>query len=158
MIMTKRKRLKGMTMTELVLVVAILSILTAVAVPTVRISIKRQKEIELQRALRILRSAIDDYRRAVDNGLIESLEEELMGYPPELETLVEGVPLMGLDEEKSIKFLRRIPKDPMTNSYDWRLKSYQDEVDSDSWGGENVYDVCTTSESTALDGTKYKDW
>jgi general secretion pathway protein G len=158
MIRDKMKRPEGLTLTELVLVVAILSILTAVAVPTVRISIKRQKEIELQRALRVIRSAIDDYRRAVDNGLIESLEEELMGYPPDLETLVEGVPLMGLDEEKSLKFLRRIPKDPFMNSYEWRLKSYQDEADSDSWGGENVFDVCTMSEGTALDGTKYKDW
>jgi general secretion pathway protein G len=146
-----------MTMTELVLVLAILSILTAVAVPTIEKSVKRQREIELRRALRILRSAIDDYKRAADMGWFAT-DFEQYGYPPDLETLVEGVEKQGLEGGEEIKFLRKIPLDPMTNSYDWGMKSYQDEADAESWGGENVFDVYTTSQAAALDGTSYNDW
>ena len=148
---------KGMTMTELVLVLAILSILTAVAVPTIEMSVKRQKEIELRRALRILRTAIDDYKRASDMGWFMT-DYEQFGYPPDLETLIEGVEKQGLEGGEEIKFLRNLPLDPMTNTYEWGLISYQDEPDAESWGGENVFDIHTTNQATALDGTKYSDW
>jgi general secretion pathway protein G len=151
---------KGFTLVEMIITLTILAILAAAVFPLAKTAVKREKEIELRRNLRIIREAIDAYKKLADEKKIE-VEEDTEGYPPDLETLIEGVELKSGEEEsetKIMKFLRRIPKDPMTNSYDWGLRSYQDEPDSDHWGGENVYDVYTKSLGTALDGTKYKDW
>jgi len=143
---------------EMIVVVVIISILAAVAVPMVETSVKRHKEIELRRALRILRTAIDDYRKFIEENKIEA-DEDTYNYPPTLDALVEGLEYRDKKNNDRIqKFLRRIPFDPMTNSTDWGLRSYQDEPDSYDWGGENVYDIHTKSERKALDGTYYKDW
>ena len=124
------------------------------ALPVAKFTVKRQKEAELRLASRQMRTAIDEYKRMSDQGLIPiTIGGE--GYPEELENLVEGVDIVG--QETKMRFLRRIPIDPMTHD-EWVLRSYQDDVDSTSWGGENVYDVRTSSEGTALDGTKYADW
>ncbi|TET21367.1 MAG: type II secretion system protein [Candidatus Aminicenantes bacterium] len=154
-------RKKGFTLVEMLVTLTILAILAAAIMPLAKIAVKRQKEIELRRNLRIIREAIDVYKKLADENKID-VEDDSEGYPPDLDTLVKGVELKageGKDEStKIVKFLRRIPKDPMTNSYDWGLRSYQDDHDSDAWGGENVYDVYTKSLGTALDGTKYRDW
>lgn len=152
---------KGFTLTEMLVTLTIVAILAAVALPLAKTAIKREKEIELRRNLRIMREAIDAYKRLADEKKIE-VDDESEGYPLDLETLVNGVEIIENKEAegktKIIKFLRHIPKDPMTNSYDWGLRSYQDERMSDVWGGENVFDVYTKSPGTALDGSKYKDW
>ena len=168
-----KKNQKGFTLIEMIVTFTILAILAAVAIPLAKTAVKREKEIQLRRNLRIIRDAIDVYKKLADENRIE-FEDNTEGYPPDLETLVDGVEVSGetqpnllqrsssrrsRDEDKKIvKFLRRIPKDPMTNSYDWGLRSYQDDSDSDHWGGENVYDVYTKSPGIALDGTKYKIW
>jgi general secretion pathway protein G len=173
-----KKNPKGFTLIEMIVTFTILAILAAVAVPLARTAVKREKEIELRRSLRTLREAIDAYKKLADENRIE-YEEDTEGYPPDLETLVKGVEVSGGapveggpsagsrrsrdqregdENTKIVKFLRRIPKDPMTNSYDWGLRSYQDDPDSESWGGDNVYDVYTKSPGVALDGTKYKEW
>jgi len=154
---------KGFTLIEMLVTLTILSILAASAVPLAKIAVKRQKEIELHRNLRLIRGAIDEYKRLSDEKKTE-VEEDTYGYPPDLETLVKGVEIKSGEgegeegETKIKKFLRRIPKDPMTADGEWGLRSYQDDYDSDTWGGENVYDVYSQSEGTAIDGTKYKDW
>jgi general secretion pathway protein G len=151
---------KGFTLVEMIITLTILAILAGAVVPLAKVAVKREKEIELRRNLRIIREALDAYKKLADEKKIE-VEEDTEGYPPKLKTLIEGVELKNGEEEsesKIIKFLRRIPKDPMTNSADWGLRSYQDDPDSEYWGGENVYDVYTKSLGTALDGTKYKDW
>jgi general secretion pathway protein G len=151
---------KGFTLIEMIVTFTILAILAGAIIPMAKVSVKREKEIELRRNLRIIREAIDAYKKLADENKIE-IEDKTEGYPPELITLVEGVELKTEsdgEEGKIVKFLRRIPKDPMTNSYDWGLRSYQDDFDSQNWGGENVYDVYTKSPGTALDGTNYKDW
>ncbi len=153
---------KGFTLVEMLVTLTILAIMASAILPLAKTSVKREKEIELRRSLRMIREAIDAYKRLADEKKIE-VEEETEGYPPDLETLVKGVEVKAeLNEKKEttkiIKFLRRIPKDPMTDSYDWGLRSYQDEPDSEVWGGQNVYDVYTKSQGTALDGTKYKEW
>ena len=128
--------------------------------PLARITIQRQREIELRRALRELRTAIDKYKDAVDQGQIGGTDNQLgsEGYPPDLETLVEGVTAAGDASGRKLKFLRRVPVDPMTRSPEWGLRSYQDAPDARSWGGKNVFDVYSRSEGSALDGTKYRDW
>ena len=128
-------------------------ILTAVATPIVRVSIQRAQERELRRDLWQLRDAIDRYKDAADRGAFQT-KVDSQGYPPDLETLVKGVDANG----KKIRFLRRIPVDPMTGKDEWGLRSMQDDPDSDSWGGQSVFDVYTKSEGTGLDGTKYKTW
>jgi general secretion pathway protein G len=151
---------KGFTLTEMMVTVTILAILAAAVIPLARTAVKREKEIELRRNLRLIREALDAYKKLADEKKIE-FEEDTEGYPPDLETLIKGVEFKGEGEEsetKIIKFLRRIPKDTMTNSFEWGLRSYQDDPDSEDWGGENVYDVYTKSQASALDGTKYKDW
>lgn len=162
----RERRLKGFTLLEMVVTLSILALLTAVAVPVIETSVKREKEIQLQQNLRMIRQAIDDYKKLADEKKIK-VEPESFGYPPDLETLVRGVEVEQEVSDQSgrktskkvlVRFLRKIPLDPMTNSYDWGLRSYQDKPDSDSWGGENVYDVYTRSQAKALDGTKYSDW
>lgn len=151
------KRQRGLTYLELMITVAILLVLAAAALPVARLTIKRQRELELRSALRQVRNAIDTYKSYYDQGLIpqEGLASE--GYPPDLKTLVEGVNQVGAVDKK-IRFLRRVPKDPMTNSTDWGLRSLQDDPNSLTWGRENVYDIYTTSEGTGLDGTPYNQW
>jgi general secretion pathway protein G len=143
----------GFTLIELIVATAILVILTGMALPLARITIKREKERELRRDLWQMRDAIDRYKDAADRGGFRT-KVGSEGYPPDLETLVKGEDVNG----KKLRFLRRIPIDPMTGSTEWGLRSMQDDPDSDSWGEQNVFDVHTKSEDTALDGTKYKDW
>jgi general secretion pathway protein G len=153
----------GFTLIEMIITLAIVAVLAMSALPLGKTAVKRANEIELQRALRTLRDAIDAYKKMADEKKFE-VDEDTEGYPPTLETLVKGVEVQEKDSKgkagarKTVKFLRRIPKDPMTDSYDWGLRSYQDEFDSDVWGEENVYDVYTKSPAKALDGTFYKDW
>ena len=144
---------RGFTLIELIVATAILVVLTGLAVPLARVSIKREKEHELRRDLWEMRDAIDRYKDAADRGAFQ-IKVGTEGYPPDLQTLVDGVDVGG----KKVRFLRRIPNDPMTDTTDWGLRSMQDDATSDSWGGQNVFDVFTKSEGTALDGTKYKDW
>jgi len=153
---------RGFTLTEMLVTVAILAILAGAAVPLAQNSIKREKEIELARDLRLMREAIDAYKRLADEKKIQ-VEQGTDGYPPDLQTLVSGVEVSGGAEEggggkKIVRFLRRVPKDPMTNSTDWGLRSSQDAPDVDSWGGENVYDVYTKSRAKALDGSPFREW
>ena len=148
---------RGFTLIELIVTVFIVSILVGVAVPLARNSIQRQKEIALREALREMRTAIDKYKDLSDKGSIPA-KIDTEGYPEKLQVLVDGVDLNGTVGKK-FKALRRIPIDPMTKSTDWGLRSYQDDPkNSNSWGGQNVFDVYTKSQGTALDGTKYKDW
>ena len=143
----------GFTVVELIVAMTILMILTAAAVPVVRVTIERNKERELRRDLWEMRDAIDRYKDAADRGAFQ-VKLDSQGYPPDLETLVKGVDSNG----KKLRFLRHIPVDPMTGKTEWGLRSMQDDVDSDSWGGQNVFDVYTKSDGTGLDGTKYKTW
>jgi len=151
---------RGYTFIELLVVSTILLILSAAVLPLARVTIQRQREFELHRALREIRTAIDKYKDAVDTGQIGGVNVKLQseGYPPDLETLVEGVNAANDASGRKLKFLRRIPIDPMTRSTEWGLRSYQDDADATSWGGQNVYDVYTKSAGTGLDGTKYRDW
>jgi general secretion pathway protein G len=151
---------RGFTFIELLVVSALLLILASAAMPLAKVTMQRQREAELRRNLREMRTAIDKYKDAVDSGQIGSTDVRAgsEGYPPDLETLVEGVSVAGDASGRKLKFLRRIPIDPMTNSIEWGKRSYQDRPDSTSFGGQNVYDVYSKSEGTALDGTKYKDW
>ena len=153
----------GFTLLEVIIVVTILSILTAASIPLIRNTVKREREIELRIALRQMRQAIDAYKRYHDQtngGAIPIEWKTQTGYPKELEILAEGFTpanVVGTSGNK-IKFLRRLPIDPMTGKAEWGMKSYKDEADSTSWGGEDVFDVYSTSDGTALNGTKYKDW
>jgi general secretion pathway protein G len=153
-------RSKGFTFIELLVVTTIILILASAIMPLSRVTVQREKEAELRRYLREMRTAIDKFKDAVDAGLISSIDVKAgsEGYPPELETLVEGVGVANDASGRKLKFLRRIPIDPMTNSTEWGLRSYQDKPDSTSWGGQNVFDVYTKSTGIALDGTKYRDW
>jgi general secretion pathway protein G len=145
----------GFTLIELIVAATILSILTFMALPLARVSVQREKEKQLRQALWEMRDAIDRYKDAADRQVLGQTKVETMGYPPDLETLVKGIEGQG---GKKYRFLRSIPVDPMTKSKEWGLRSMQDDFDSDSWGGQNVYDVYSKSEGEALDGTKYKDW
>src|SRR5215831_14455299 len=144
---------RGFTLIELIVATAILVILTGMAIPMARVTIKRAKERELRHDLWQLRDAIDRYKDAADRGAFQ-IKVGTEGYPPDLDTLVNGVDVGG----KKLKFLRRVPVDPMTGTTEWGLRSMQDDPASDSWGGQNVFDVFTKSQATALDGTQYKDW
>lgn len=147
---------RGFTLIELMMSVMIISILVGLAVPLARNSIKREKEIELRTALREMRTAIDKFKDASDRGFI-MVKVDTEGYPEKLQDLVDGVQMVGAVDKK-LKFLRRIPKDPMTNSTEWGQRSYQDDPKATSWGGQNVFDVYTKSGGTAFDGTKYNEW
>lgn len=148
----------GMTLLELIIACSILAILSSAALPIARFTVLRERERELRHDLRDMRSAIDRYKDYSDRGMIRT-EVGSEGYPPDLDTLVKGVALGGSGASgKNVRFLRRIPVDPMTGQADWGMRSIQDDPDSTSWGGKNVFDVYSKSQGTALDGTKYADW
>lgn len=153
----RKKGERGLTLVELIVAVAIMALLTTMAVPLARYRVKIEKERELREALRELTTAIDKYKDAADAQKIE-VKLGTDGYPENLEQLVKGVKLLQSADGKVIKFLRRIPKDPMTNSYDWGLRSDQDDPDATSWGGQNVFSVYTKSLEKARDGTPYSQW
>lgn len=146
----------GFTLIELIVTMAIMAILATAIMPLSRVTYKRSKEIELKQNLRIIREAVDEYKRLVDGKKI-SKQALSSGYPESLEILVKGVDLQGPVPAKQ-KFLRRIPRDPMTEDGEWGLRAYADEPDSDIWGGQDVYDVYSKSDETALDGSLYRDW
>ena len=148
---------RGLTLAELVVAAAILLILSSVALPLARIQLRREQERELRIALREIRTAIDRYKDASDLGMIQ-VELGTEGYPKDLQTMVDGVALLNSPDEKKLRVLRRIPRDPLTNSTDWGLRSYQDEPGSTAWGGQDVFDVYTKSPGTALDGSAYTEW
>ena len=144
----------GFTLMELIIATTIMSILTLMALPLARVTIQREKEKELRQALWQMRDAIDRYKDAADLNMFQT-KVDAQHYPPTLEDLTKGIEAQG---GKKIRFLRSIPTDPMTKSKEWGMRSMQDDPDSDSWGGQSVFDVYSKSEGTALDGTKYKDW
>lgn len=146
-------RSRGLTMIELISAIAIIGILTGMALPVARVHIQREKERELRRYVWEMRDAIDHYKDLADSGKFQT-KVGSENYPPDLETLVNGVDAGG----KKLRFLRKVPVDPMTGKAEWGMRSVQDDPQSDSWGGQNVFDVFSKSEGTALDGTKYKDW
>lgn len=152
----KRPAVRGFTLVELILTITILAIIVGMAMPLARNSIKRDREQDLRYALREMRLAIDKFKDASDKGLIQPTLDG-GGYPAKLQDLVDGVPQVGAVDKK-LKFLRRVPVDPMTNTTDWGMRSMQDDPKAKSWGGQNVFDVYTKSEGTALDGTKYSEW
>jgi general secretion pathway protein G len=153
------ERARGVTYLELVATAAIMMILASAILPMGRVAVLRQREIELRRSLREMRRAIDLYKQAVDQGQIGGTDVKLgsEGYPPDLDTLVKGVNRVGALERK-LKFLRRIPVDPMTGEADWGRRCYQDEPESTSWCGDNVWDVYSKSTGRGLDGTSYSTW
>ena len=144
---------RGFTLIELIVATMILVILTSMVIPLARLSIQREKEHELRYDLWMLRDSIDRYKDAADRGAFQ-IKVGTEGYPPDLETLVNGVDVAG----KKVRFLRKIPVDPMTGKAEWGMRSMQDDPTADSWGGQNVFDVYTKSEGTGFDGTKYKEW
>ena len=154
-----RRRERGTTLVEMVAVATIVAILASAILPLARVTRQRQRELELRRDLRELRMAIDRFKDAVDRGQIGGTDVKLgsEGYPESLETLVEGVNQVGRPGFK-LKFMRRIPEDPFTGKPEWGMRCYQDDSDSTSWCGDNVFDVYTLAEGTALDGSKLKDW
>ena len=144
---------RGFTLLELIIATSIMVVLSTMAVPMARLTIQREKERQLRFDLWEMRDAVDRYKDAADRGGFQ-IKVDSQGYPPDLETLVKGVDVNG----KKVRFLRQIPVDPMTGTTEWGLRSMQDDPDSDSWGGQSVFDVYTKSGGTGLDGTKYKDW
>lgn len=151
---------RGYTFVELLVVSTIILILASAIMPLAKVTARRHREAELRRALREMRTAIDKYKDQADLGNISALELKPgnENYPPDLQTLVDGVTAANDPTGRKLKFLRHIPVDPMTHGTEWGLRSYQDKPDSTHWGGQNVFDVYTTFDATALDGTKYKDW
>jgi general secretion pathway protein G len=148
-----RRRQRGFTLIEMIVATVILLLLVGLAIPSAKFAVKREREHELRYDLWMMRDAIDRYKDAADRGAFQ-IKVGSEGYPPDLDKLVEGEDVAG----KKLKFLRKIPIDPMTGKAEWGLRSMQDDATSDSWGGQNVFDVYTKSQDEALDGTKYKDW
>jgi general secretion pathway protein G len=144
---------RGVTLMELIIVLAILSVLATAAIPAVKFEVKRNKERQLRADLWEMRRSIDMYKDVADLGGIQT-KADSNNYPPDLQALVNGVQV----KDKKMRFLRAIPVDPMTGTTDWGLRSNQDPPDADSFGGQNVYDVYSKSTGTALDGTKYNTW
>ncbi len=144
------------TLVELLAAITILLLLTSMALPLARVQIQRAREAELRRDLRELREAIDRYKDLADRGVIVT-KPETFGYPPDLDTLVNGVPIKGAPTAR-YKFLRRVPVDPMTGTAEWGLRAMQDDPDSRSWGGGNVFDVYSRSQGVGLDRTRYAVW
>lgn len=151
---------RGYSFVELLIVSTILLVLASAVQPLVRVTMQRQKEVELRRTLREMRDAIDRFKDAADMGMIPATElsPNSEGYPPDLDALVEGVSVANDASGRKLKLLRRVPVDPMTGETEWGLRSYQDRPDASSWGGQNVFDVRSLSTGTALDGSKYRDW
>jgi general secretion pathway protein G len=151
---------RGYTFVEVLIVTMMLLVLASAVMPLTKVVSQRAREAELRRTLREMRSAIDRFKDAADQGVIPATELKPANenYPAELDTLVEGVSVANDASGRKLKFLRRVPIDPMTSTREWGLRSYQDKADSTSWGGQNVFDVYSRSDGTALDGTKYKDW
>ncbi len=151
---------RGYTFIELLVVSTIVMILASAAIPLARVTARRQREAELRHSLREIRTAIDKYKDAADVGQIASLAIKVgsEGYPPDLQALVDGVAVQNDATGRKLKFLRRVPLDPLTHGSDWGLRSYQDAPDATRWGGQNVFDVHTTFDGSALDGSRYRDW
>jgi general secretion pathway protein G len=143
----------GLTLVELVVTAGILAILATCAVPIARYAIKREQERELKYDLAQMRAAIDEYKRAADAGAIQ-IKVDTYGYPPDMDTLVNGVEI----QDKKVKFLKRIPVDPFTHQAEWGMRSMQDEPTTDSWGGQNIFDVYTKSDGVGLNGIHYREW
>lgn len=158
----RRKRQAGLTLVELIVAFSILLILSTMAVPAVRYQVRRQRERELRADLEDMRKAIDRYKDYCDQGKVQAGDPDTYCYPKTLESLVDGVKLAntisGAGETGKMRFLRRIPKDPMTGDTDWGKRSMQDEPDSNSWGGQNVFDIYSKSLDKASDGTPYSEW
>ena len=150
----------GYTFIELLVVSTMILILASAIMPLARVTATRTREAELRRSLREMRTAIDKFKDAADLGQIGSLDIKVASenYPADLQTLVDGVAAANDPTGRTLKFLRRIPVDPMTHNTEWGLRSYQDQPDATRWGGQNVFDVYTTFDAKALDGTKYRDW
>lgn len=151
---------RGYTFVELLVVATIIMILASAIMPLAKVTTQRHREAELRRNLREMRTAIDKFKDAADLGLIGSLDIKVgsENYPADLQQLVDGVTAANDATGRKLKFLRRIPVDPMTKGTEWGMRSYQDKPDSTRWGGQNVFDVYTTFQGTALDGTKFRDW
>jgi general secretion pathway protein G len=151
---------RGYTFVELLVVSSIIIILASAVMPLAKVTATRAREAELRRALREMRTAIDKFKDAADLGQISPLDLKTgaEGYPPDLQTLVDGVTAANDATGRKLKFLRRVPIDPMTKNTEWGMRSYQDDADATRWGGQNVFDVYTTFDGTALDGSRYRDW
>jgi general secretion pathway protein G len=151
---------RGYTFIEVLVVATIIMILASAIMPLAKVTATRAREAELRHTLREMRTAIDKFKDAADLGQIGSLDIKVgsENYPPDLQTLVDGVSAANDATGRKLKFLRRIPTDPMTHGTEWGMRSYQDKPDATRWGGQNVFDVYTTFDGTALDGSKYKDW
>jgi general secretion pathway protein G len=160
MIRALARRQGGYSFVELLVVASIILILASAVLPLARVTVQRQRELELRRVLREVRTAIDKYKDAVDTGQIGGTDVKTgnEGYPADLQVLVDGVTAANDASGRKLRYLRRIPIDPMTKTMDWGQRSYQDKPDATNWGGQNVYDVFTKSTGTALDGTRYRDW
>lgn len=154
----RRAGQRGLTLVELIVAFTILMLLTTMAVPLARHKVRRERERDLRVALREMHTAIDKYKDAADQGVLGAVKQGTEGYPENLEMLVEGVKIANSPDGKKIKFLRRVPRDPFTNSTDWGLRSMQDDPKSQGWGGQNVFSVYTKTTERAPDGTPYAEW